>query len=80
MSKVSMSWKSKSLATPRSSASSRTARPSWPLQPVTRVRFGAMGTTSLSIGWVWSASETVAWSSGIGHSMASSGSARFTKV
>ncbi len=38
-----MSQKSKSLATPRSSASARTARPSWPLQPVTSVRFGRHG-------------------------------------
>ena len=75
-----MSQKSKSFATPRSSASLRTACPSWPLQPVTRVRFGAIGTTSLSIGWLRSASETVASESGMGHSMASSGSARFTNV
>ena len=75
-----MSQKSKSLATPRSSASARTARPSWPLQPVTSVLLGAMGTTSLSIGWLRSASETVARSSGMGHWMLSSGSARFTKV
>ena len=80
MSKVSMSQKSKSLATPRSSASLRTAWPSWPLQPVTSVLLGAMGTTSASIGWLRSASDTVASSSGMGHSMASSGSARFTKV
>ena len=75
-----MSQKSKSFATPRSSASARTARPSWPSQPVTRVRLGARGTTSLSIGGLRAASETVASASGIGHWMLSSGSARFTKV
>ena len=75
-----MSQKSKVSRIPLSSASARTARPSWPRQPVTSVRLGAMGTTSASIGWCLSASESVASESGMGHSMPSAGSARLTNV
>ena len=35
---------------PCASAYARTARPNWPLQPVTSVRFGSIGFASLSIG------------------------------
>ena len=41
---------------------------------------GSMGLASLSIGWCRSASERSDSSSGIGHWMFSSGSARFTNV